>query len=227
MSFSPNLASDLTISKTNGIISGIDDIKNGKLSYSRIGILVGSALEDYYLQEISNENRNFYPVKTEQDIYNCLLNNIIDASIINVGIGEYITSNIYCNLTLVGTDFDENSFEIVFQKNWLYQQEFDVNILSLRESGVLDDLRNQWFQTNFCSQSSDSSSTAMTIESMAGLFLTFGIISILALLLILWQRRFIIRDSLVTFRHLLTQRDLSTGKNPVEVSSMTYPTVYL
>jgi ABC-type amino acid transport substrate-binding protein/ABC-type branched-subunit amino acid transport system substrate-binding protein len=194
--YTAKLASDLTISKTRGIISGIDDLKNGKISFSRIGILTDSSVEDYYLREVSGDNRNFYPLKSEQDMYDKLLNNIIDASIMDSGVVEYSTSNIYCNLTLVGTDYDKSAFGIVLQKKWLYQQDLDIHILSLRESGALDDLKRKWFQTNYCSRSLGISKS-MTIESMAGLFLTFGVISILALLVFLWTKRLIIKDCII------------------------------
>ncbi len=198
--YTAKLASDLTIAKTKGIISGIDDIKNGKLAYSRIGILINTSVEDYYLREISFGNRNFYQLKNQNEVYDKLLNNIIDASISDSGVIEYFTNNVYCNLTLVGTDFDKSAFGIVFQKDWIYHQLFDVNILSLRESGVLDDLRRKWFETNGCSHLS-TKFNATTIESMAGLFLTFGVISLLSLLLFVWTKRFILKDFLLTLIH--------------------------
>jgi ABC-type branched-subunit amino acid transport system substrate-binding protein/ABC-type amino acid transport substrate-binding protein len=195
--YTAKLASDLTIAKTKGIISGIDDIKNGKLAFSRIGILMETSVEEYYLREISTGNRNFYPLKTQQEVYDKLLDNIIDASIMDSGLVEYFTHNVYCNLTLVGTDFDKNAFGIVFPKNWIYHQLFDVTILSLRESGILDELKRRWFQTNYCSRSS-TTFNAMTIESMTGLFVTFGAISVLSLLLFLWIKRFTLKDVLLT-----------------------------
>jgi ABC-type amino acid transport substrate-binding protein len=209
--YTAKLASDLTISKTKGIISGIDDIKNGKLSFSRIGILSDSSVEDYYLREISRGNRNFHPLKSKQEIYDKLLNNIIDAGIMDSGISEYATSNDYCSLTLVGTDFEKTALGIVFKKKWLYQQYLDVNILSLRESGALDELKRRWFQTNNCSRSSSSSTfTSMTIEAMAGLFITFGVISILAVLLFAWKQRFIIKNYLLK---LINRKDLPDQTN--------------
>ncbi len=231
--YTANLASDLTLSKVSTIISGIDDIKNGKIPFNRIGIVVGTSFEDYYLREISNGIRNFYPLNTKQDVYDCLLNNTIDASIMDGSVVEYMTNNVYCNLTLVGADFDTSSFGIVFQKNWPYQQQLDAALLSLNEAGVFDDLRAKWFQGNLCSQSSGSSSTAMTIESMAGLFLTFLIISIIAILLFVWKRRFIIKDSLLTFarrKNLLSPKNVSSIEGPSEFSSIskskTFPTAY-
>ncbi|CAF3576508.1 unnamed protein product [Rotaria sp. Silwood1] len=181
-SYTANLASDLTISKSKNIISGIDDIKSGKISSNRIGIRVGTAMEEYYLREISNGNRNYYPLKSQQDIYDSLLNNIIDVSIHDAGAAEYVINNVYCNLTLVGEGFDKSVFGIITPKQWLYGQDLDVNILSLRETGSLDNLRRKWFQIKKCSDSS-SISTAIDIEALIGLFILFGGFCILSLFL--------------------------------------------
>ncbi|CAF4811275.1 unnamed protein product [Rotaria sp. Silwood1] len=153
--YTANLASDLTISKAKDIISGIDDIKNGKIPFNRIGVRIGTAGEEYYLREISGGNKNFYPLNSRQHMYDSLLNNLIDASFMDSGTAQYVTNNIYCNLTLVGSDFDESSLAIVIPKRWLYEQDLDVNILSLRESGILDDLKRKWFQISSCSGTSD------------------------------------------------------------------------
>ncbi|CAF4378522.1 unnamed protein product, partial [Adineta steineri] len=126
--YTANLASDLTIQKSQTVVSGIDDIKNGKIPFSRIGILVGSSIEDYYLQEISSGSRNFYPLTSITEAYDKLLSGVIDASIIDVGPVEYATTHIYCNLTLVGADFDASAFGIVYQKDWIYAKELDVNL---------------------------------------------------------------------------------------------------
>jgi ABC-type amino acid transport substrate-binding protein/ABC-type branched-subunit amino acid transport system substrate-binding protein len=237
-SYTANLTSNLTLSKSQNIVSGLDDIKNGKVSFSRIGIIVGTVAEDYYLHEISSGIRNFYPLKTDKQMYNCLLNNIIDVSITDGGASEYMTNNVYCNLTLVGADFDDSAFGIVFQKNWQYAQDFDVNILALRESGAITDLRTKWFDATNCSQSPDSSNTdtAMTIESMAGLCLTFGIIYILAVLLFTWQKRLIIKDYLLRLiQKKSIDEEASAAKDSIDTISEhlsnsrsdTYITIYL
>ncbi|CAF1254734.1 unnamed protein product [Rotaria magnacalcarata] len=93
------------------LFCGIDDIKSGKIPSNRIGIIVGSAIEDYYLREVSG------------------------------GGAEYVTNNIYSNLTLVGEGFEQESLAIVTPKQWLYGQDLDVNILFLKESGNLDNLQ--------------------------------------------------------------------------------------
>ncbi|CAF1282241.1 unnamed protein product [Rotaria sordida] len=187
--YTANLASDLTISKSKDSISGIDDIKNGKISFSRIGILVESSVEDYYLREISEGVRNYYPMKTQNELFNSLLNNLIDASISDISAIEYYTNNVYCNLTFVGKDFAPSSYGIAYPKQWLYGKDLDVIILSLRESGVLDDLKEKWFDKNVCQDSSSSYvSTSINMEQMSGLFVTFGLISILSLVLFISKK---------------------------------------
>ncbi|CAF1329662.1 unnamed protein product [Adineta steineri] len=185
--YTANLASDLTTSKTKDIISGIDDIKNGKLSYNRIGILVDSSIEEYYLRDVSGGIHNFYPIQQDSEIYSNLINNIIDAAIMDAGVLEYATSSFYCNLTLVGTDFDQSAFGIAIPKRWLYAEDLDINILLLRESGDLDDLKRKWFQGITCSIASDII-TSTTIESMSGLFVTFITIIILSLFTYIWKK---------------------------------------
>ncbi|CAF1200955.1 unnamed protein product [Adineta steineri] len=219
--YTANLASDLTLLKSQATISGIDDIKNGKVSYSRIGIVVDSSIEDYYLRDISSGSRNYYPLTSEIDVYNALLDGNIDASIMDAGTAEYMVNSIYCNLTVVGPDFDQSAYGIAFQKNWLYAQDLDVAILSLREEGVFDNLITKWFQTNTCSQSSDTS-TAMSIESMAGLFMTCGVISVLAVLFFIWKRRYLIKNYLLVLfygKDTLIQKKTSSTSDSSNISS--------
>ncbi|CAF2526160.1 unnamed protein product [Rotaria sp. Silwood2] len=218
--YTANLASDLTISKSKSIISGIDDIKNGKIPFNRIGVRAGTASEEYYLREISGGNRNYYPLKSRQELYESLLNNIIDASFLDTGVGEYATNTIYCNLTLVGADFDKGAFGVVLPKQWVYGQELDVSILSLRESGALDDLKRKWFQTSSCPDSSVAS-TGAAIETMSGLFLTFAMISVLSIFLFAWKRRFAIRDYLlkrICRKISLAFQDTSMIRRSTEIS---------
>jgi ABC-type amino acid transport substrate-binding protein len=218
-SYTANLASDLTVSKSTNIISGIDDIKNGKIPFSRIGIIVGSSIEDYYLREISGGSRNYYPLKSQSDIYSCLLNNTIDASIYDTGLLEYATNEIYCNLTLVGSDFEPSAHAIVMRKDWIYAETLDISILALRESGDLDTLKIKWFDVSSCSDSSSDTGTSYKIESLAGLFVIFAMISILSLLLFAWLKRFIIKDYLCKLaheKHLLAQQNISDERLPKE-----------
>ncbi len=70
VSYSVNLASDLTLLKSTDIISGIDNIKTGRIPSNRIDIHVGTASEYFYLWEISDGNQNLYPSKTISDLLN-------------------------------------------------------------------------------------------------------------------------------------------------------------
>ncbi|CAF1460455.1 unnamed protein product [Adineta steineri] len=87
-----NLASDLTIQNSQSLISGLDYIKAGKIPFNRLGIQVGTSNEDFYLTEISNNQTNFYPLYSKQQLYDSLLNGTIDAAFIGSGTAQYITS---------------------------------------------------------------------------------------------------------------------------------------
>ena len=186
--YTANLASDLTISNTKYAVTGIENLRDGKIPFNRIGILIDTSIEDFYLREISDGIRNYYPLTSKQHMFDSLLSNRIDASIMDAGYLEYITENIYCNLTLVGGDFDRSSFGIAYPKRWQYAQQLDVAILSLTESGSLDSLKAKWFQGDACTQSSDNA-IAVSISSMAGLIFTFGVFAILSLILFIWINR--------------------------------------
>ncbi|CAF2846810.1 unnamed protein product [Rotaria sp. Silwood2] len=221
--YTANLASDLTISKSKDIISGIKDIKNGKIPFNRIGVSIGTASEDYYLREISSDNKSYYPLKTRQELYDSLLTENIDVAFMDTGTAEYVTNNIYCNFKLIGEDFEKGSFGIVTPKQWLYAKDLDVNILLLRESGQLDELRAQWFQKKECPSSSETS-TAMHIDSLGGLFLIFAVITFLSLLLFIWSKQFIFINyllMLVDRKKSLFQKKTSMVKYSNETSIYT------
>jgi hypothetical protein len=201
--YTANLASNLTLLKSNNIISGIEDIKNGKIPFSRIGIRVDTAPEDFYLREVSHGSRNFYPLKSRQDIIDSLLSGVIDVGFMDSGVAEYLTGEIYCNLTLVGAPFDFGAFGVVIPKQWIYGEELDVNILSLKELGIFDDLKRKWFPTNNCPGTA-STSISMGIDTLSGLLLIFAVISILSWFLFAWQKRFVIKEYLTDRGYLKT-----------------------
>lgn len=218
--YTANLASILTKATPRYIIAGIDDIKRGKLSPHRFGVLNGTAMEQYYLREISHGVRNYHMPRTRTQLLTDLLAGTIDATILDSNVAEYLTNNVYCNLTAVGHSFGDNVFGIVIPKDWPYQRELDVNILSLRESGKLDALRRKWFLTGKCDSIGEISS-ALQLESMAGLFLIFGIITALAILPIIYKKCFIIKNyfcRLKTRIHVVAQAKDSTTKNSNQTS---------
>ncbi|CAF3993101.1 unnamed protein product, partial [Rotaria sordida] len=160
-SYTANLASDLTIARSQFVISGINDVKNGKVPINRVGILADSAIENY-------------------------IKAVMPAG--NEGLVENALNTIYCNLTEVGVSFAESSYAIVTPKEWLYTPDLDVSILSLRESGKIDDLKQKWLQARTCPDST-LTSTSLDIKALSGLFAIFVVITALSLLLFLWTER--------------------------------------
>ncbi|CAF1519980.1 unnamed protein product, partial [Adineta steineri] len=90
--------------------------------------------------------------------------------------------------------FDQSIYAIATPKQWIYQQSLDIAILTLSVSGDLNNLQTKWFQSQLCPTSSTTTSTAMNIQSLAGLFLVFAVIIILSLLLFAWKKRLIIKN---------------------------------
>jgi hypothetical protein len=76
---------------------------------------------------------------------------------------------------VVGPGFDTSTYGIAYERNWPYIQDLDVNLLALRQSGDLHHLRKRWFEANVCEEAAETPN-ALSIESMAGLFLTGGVL---------------------------------------------------
>ncbi|CAF3220462.1 unnamed protein product [Rotaria sp. Silwood2] len=187
---------------------------------NRIGIRVGTASEDYFKTEISQGNQNYYPLRTRQQLYDSLLAGLIDVAFSDTGAAEYAVNNIYCNLTIVGESFAASAYAIVTPKQWIYAQDLDVGILSIRESGQLDDLKQKWFLAKNCPDDT-TQSTAITVKALGGLFATFAVITFIAVLLYLWTKRRNIKNHLSKFIHKkesLTKAKYSTKRNSNENS---------
>ena len=151
-SYTANLASNLTISKTKFTINGIEDLRQGKIPHNRIGIRVGMMTEEFFLRQISAGIRTFYPLYSRDEQFKRLLNGDIDATFMDSGIAEYLTNNVYCGLSMVGPSFDAGTYGVVYPKHWLYAEDFDVNLLALRESGELDNIARRWFESKTCEE---------------------------------------------------------------------------
>ncbi|CAF1140086.1 unnamed protein product [Adineta steineri] len=116
---------------------------------------------------------------------------------VGIPIAEYVTNSIYYNLTLVDADFDKSSCGIVMPKQASYIQDEDIYIyILLQELGILKHLRTKWFQSQTCSDIVGPP-TAEGIELLIGLFVTFGLINILSLLIFIYKKQQIIRDYLL------------------------------
>ncbi|CAF1332977.1 unnamed protein product, partial [Rotaria sordida] len=183
--YTANLSSYLTLQRTQPPISGIDDIKNGRLRFDRIGVLSNSAIEEFYTSYISNE---FYPVKSVPDIYTLLLNNYIDAALGDALSIEYAVDRHYCgNLSVIGVGFAKSTYGIVMAKNWRYKLDLDVNIVTLRESGELESLEQKWFSKRTCNNITNVEKIwerdGISFTVIGGLFISFLIVSAIAITL--------------------------------------------
>ncbi|CAF1565261.1 unnamed protein product, partial [Adineta steineri] len=139
------LISYLMIPESILIISGIDDIKNGIIPPNRVGILVGSQIEEYYLNSISHGKKDYYPLKTPDEVYTGLMNDYIDASLWSNISSTYHVNNMYCELMTVGVAFSHSFYQIPVKRGWLYKADLDSHILSFMESAEIDRISAKWF----------------------------------------------------------------------------------
>ena len=174
------------------ILSGIDDIKNGRIPSNRIGILVGSQIEEYYLNSISQGKKDYFPLKTPDEVYTRLIQRDIDASLwSNISTAFHI-QNLYCDLTTVGLGFSHSFYQIPVKHGWLYTAELNFNILSFLESGQIDRISTKWFQRNNCSRTIHQfahQTKTVAITTVTRLFLTFALVSFLSLFFHFWPKR--------------------------------------
>ena len=192
--YTANLSSFLTLSRTQSTLSGIDDIKNGRIPFDRIGIVTNSAISDYYIQNIST---TYKPLSSIREMYEGLLNHSIDASMWDSSIIEYGVANEYCDrLATVGVGFVRSSFAIALQKNWPYKRDLDSTILNMRESEMFGCLENRWFTHRKCPGSNGagdeddpSKAVKFSLEIMSSVFVVFFAVTLVAVGVHLWHCR--------------------------------------
>ena len=177
--YTARLSSSLTITRAQPLINGIDDIRNGRVAFTRIGIVNNTAMSDYFIQNVSSD---FYPLSTFHEMYLRLLDNTIDASIVDASMVDYTIQNFYCNqLALVGVPFLKSSFGVVVPNNWLYKTDLDRHILALRSAGKLDAFRDKYLKPSNCSSTANKAEMdEFSLEVMGGIFLIFILLTVLA-----------------------------------------------
>ena len=189
--YTASLLSNIVTQKPTLIITGLDDIINGKIAPDRIGIVAGSRIEEIYLNTVTHGKRNYYSLQKTSEVYTALINRDIDAALwTNLSI-TYHVNNVYCDLMAVGTEFSHSSYQLPIKQDWLYKAELDFNILSLLESPEFDQISNKWLESHSCSRTNtfDSSKKVITVETMSRVFIIYVCVSSIAILIhFLWRR---------------------------------------
>ncbi|CAF4794372.1 unnamed protein product [Rotaria sp. Silwood1] len=169
--YTASLLSSIITQNSDFTISGVDDIKNGKIAPSRVGLVAGSSIEAHYLNTISNGKKDYYPLRTVNEIYTSLIKGDIDAALwSNLSIA-YHTNNVYCDLMPVGIDFSYSSYILPVKHDWEYKADLDSNILSLIGSAELDRISTKWFVQRTCIETGafDKETKPITLQAVIGL----------------------------------------------------------
>ena len=180
--YGASLVSYVIKESSETMVSGIDDIKNGKVKPNRIGLVGNSSIERYYLTSISQGKKDYYPVKTSDEIFEALRNRDIDVGLWGNQSIIYHTQNVYCDLMTVGIEFGLKSYNLPMHKDWIYKDELNAAVLSLVESEELARLETKWFRPHRCDRAGayDNVSHPFTLQQTGGLFIMFLISGVLA-----------------------------------------------
>eukprot|EP00118_Oscarella_pearsei_P022776 m.266574 g.266574 ORF g.266574 m.266574 type:complete len:831 (+) comp40502_c0_seq5:23-2515(+) len=104
---------------------------------------------------------------------------------------EYFSTQKPCNTTLIGRPFNTKGYGIAMRKGMPYHDDFNLEILRLRESGWVKRATGKWLDAAQCAEETltDSSDTGrIYIADMAGVFLVLAVGICVAFLVAILQR---------------------------------------
>jgi ABC-type amino acid transport substrate-binding protein len=196
--YTASLLSYIITQSSDPTLSGIDDIKNGRIPPKRIGVVVGSAVEEYYLNSVSQGKKDFYPLQTADEVYTSLRNGYVDAALWNNLTIGYHTNNVYCDLMPTGVEFSLSSYQLPVKKDWLYKADLDSNILLLIQSEELDKISEKWFKSRGCGVAGpfDPERKSITLQATIGIFIILLIFIIAAIIIHCWTSRNTLQSSM-------------------------------
>ena len=180
--YTASLLSFMIIENAEPGISGVDDIKNGKIPSNQLGIIKNSSVEKYYLNSISNR-QDYYELDSIAHVYTSVQSGEVTAALWGNHSIIYHINNYYCDLMTVGIEVGVSSYEFPVRKDWLYREELDDNILSLLESPEFDTIKTKWFKSSKCGKSNAlvTKKNPISLVSASGVFIVYAICSVIAL----------------------------------------------
>ncbi|RUS90771.1 hypothetical protein EGW08_001482 [Elysia chlorotica] len=177
-SYTANLAAFLVLDRPEALISGIDDPRlrnpNDKFKYATVK---GSAVEMYFKRqvELSTMYRNMDKRKayhTAEEAIADIQSGDLQAFIWDSPRLEYEAAR-FCDLTTAGDLFGRSGLGIGLQKNSPWTHDISMAVLSMHESGFMEQLDNNFILVNSESSCTESNSAPATLglTNMAGVFM--------------------------------------------------------
>ncbi|KAK1433212.1 hypothetical protein QVD17_10121 [Tagetes erecta] len=175
-SYTASLTSILTVQQLSSPISGIDSLI---LTNERIGFQVGSFAENYMIEELNIPRSRLVPLGSPQEYAEKLGAGIV-AAIVDERpyIDLFLSKN--CRFQVVGEEFTESGWGFAFPRDSPLAIDMSTAILKLSENGELQKIHDDWLKNKTCAP---QNSEQLQLECFSGLFLIFGVVCALALVI--------------------------------------------
>eukprot|EP01125_Pyxidicula_operculata_P017648 TRINITY_DN6207_c0_g1_i1.p1 TRINITY_DN6207_c0_g1~~TRINITY_DN6207_c0_g1_i1.p1 ORF type:complete len:485 (+),score=94.85 TRINITY_DN6207_c0_g1_i1:1875-3329(+) len=190
-SYTANLTATLTVKRATVNVNGLDDLRKPN---TRFGVIGSSSIQSFFELPSNSLFRSHMVLFNSLDEgITALTNEEIDAFVHDNVILEYVENQQPCNLFAVGKLFYKSNYGLGFGLNQSTQlnKAISSSILSLRESGYLESLYDQWWNAGACSLSdTELSSDQLDITELSGVFALVGIIALIGVCILIFENIF-------------------------------------
>uniref|UniRef100_A0A7S1TK83 Ionotropic glutamate receptor C-terminal domain-containing protein n=1 Tax=Erythrolobus australicus TaxID=1077150 RepID=A0A7S1TK83_9RHOD len=197
--YTAELASFLTLSKVFQIITDVDH--NGEINQIDlaeyvhvIAILAGSSIESWLLNEVMDpgQPRSYRVCYSSVECLTMVKNGSVAGTVLDGPFAEYLlaSNSDFDGLELLGSPMNLQGYGVILREADPNLNLFDQAVLSLRESGALEELRQKWFPALLVSTNEDDQLQAVTLDEISGIFIILGLF--LAAAWIYWIIRYLL-----------------------------------
>ncbi|PWA83402.1 CCAAT-binding factor [Artemisia annua] len=179
-SYTASLTSNLTVQKLKSPISGIESLI---ISNKLIGFQVGSYIEDYLVKEFNIPKSRLVALGSPDEYAEKLLSGTVAAIVDERPYVDFFLSN-HCDFQIVGKEFTTSGMGFAFPRDSPLAVDMSTAILRLTETGEFKKIQDNWINKRACGpQSSSLVSTQVPLKSFWGLFLIFGLVCVVGVLI--------------------------------------------
>ncbi|XVE49613.1 hypothetical protein DITRI_Ditri01bG0095800 [Diplodiscus trichospermus] len=182
-SYTASLTSILMVQQLSSTIKGIDTLIS---SNEPIGFQVGSFTENYLIEEVNVPKSRLVPLGSPEEYALALESRRVAAVVDERSYVDLFLSD-HCEFSIRGQEFTKSGWGFAFPRDSPLAIDMSTAILALSENGQLQKIHDQWLSRRACSsESSETKSEQLDLQSFWGLFLICGIACIFALLVYFW-----------------------------------------
>ncbi|GAB0496861.1 hypothetical protein MMPV_008182 [Pyropia vietnamensis] len=176
-SYAAELFSFLTFSKTELVVSSLEDLQNNKVPLSRVGIETGGSVQSYIEEEILA----YATCISSSECYEKLQRGEVQVVVNDAPVLEYLAQT-DCSVRVVGEPFYGQGYGIMQRSDPDLMLVDDISnvILRLQEDGYLQQLDTRWFGHSACPLATDEDDNRLGVGSLSSIFIFMGVVFMLA-----------------------------------------------